>query len=346
MHSCPPMMKFLPLLLLLACNETSSDGGDPEKGPGDAAPDANPSPTVDAWTPPSGDGAAPHPDGGPRSDAADLPGADASDPDAAGGPDPEAGPGDPDGEVPEPDAAAPEPDVGPAREALGSLVVLGDSIGDGGGPSPRYYQLLERNDDRRYPEWRGLDLATRFPDARVVRRADSGSTTDALLGQVRGLPRDLPGPVAVVITSGGNDVKDALVEAATGLDAAHIARMQGNIGAALDALVDRFDDRGLVVYLANVYDSSDGQGNFGLHCRFARRLGAIEIPTDPIFERWNAAHAAETARTGQVLVDLHGRFYGHGYNSDVNWYADDCTHPNRLGHHELRALFWAHLVGE
>lgn len=147
----------------------------------------------------------------------------------------------------------------------------------------------------------------------------------------------------MTITSGGNDLKDALVEAATGLDALLVARMQGHIAAALDGLNDRFGDRGLTVYLANVYDSSDGRGNFGLHCRFARRLGAIVIPTDPIFERWNAAHAAETERTGQVLVDLHSAFYGHGYNSDDNWYAEDCTHPNRRGHHELRALFWDHL---
>lgn len=251
-------------------------------------------------------------------------------------------------EPPEPPPEDPPPEDPPPAplDRVASLVVLGDSISDGGGGGPRYYRLLERNDDALYPEWAGRDLRTRNPDLRVQRRAQSGSTTAALLRQVNGIDADLPGPVAVVVTSGGNDIKEQMLAALSGLDGLAVEGARLNLGLALDAIPLRLAGRELRVYLANIYDPSDGQGNFGAHCRFARDFGVLAVPTDPIFARWNDAHASETRRTGQVLVDLHAAFYGHGFNAADRWYEGDCTHPNRVGHHRLRALFWAAITGD
>src|SRR5438552_1099667 len=80
----------------------------------------------------------------------------------------------------------------PGLATLGTLVVLGDSISDGGGQPPFYYELLK------------TDLITKYGQIAYHNNAQSGSKTDALVGQIKGLPGTLPGPVAVVITSGGN----------------------------------------------------------------------------------------------------------------------------------------------
>lgn len=145
-----------------------------------------------------------------------------------------------------PDSAAPEPlvDAGPADASLGgpdaadagtpppppmtrlgTLVILGDSISDRGGQSPFYYDLLR------------ADLTTKFGAITYRSAAQSGSKTSALAGQVDSLPRALPGPVAVCVTSGGNDMKAALPQIVLGADGAVRAQVATNIGAALDKLL-------------------------------------------------------------------------------------------------------------
>lgn len=221
-------------------------------------------------------------------------------------------------------------------ESLGSLVVLGDSIGDGGGQSPFYYTLLRDELDAHYG---GIEY---------VHAAESGSETGDLLGQVNGLPNALPGPVAVVITSGGNDMKSAIQAIVLGADGPARTAMQGHIEVALDALLapNRFG-AGVEVFVfeGNVYDASDGVGDFGMHdCAFGG--GLPTIPSDDIFERWNDSIAEAVEGKGQRAVDMHAWFYGHGYASNPSWYASDCTHPSAVGHDELHALFFAQITGE
>ncbi|MBX7083453.1 MAG: hypothetical protein K1X88_29870 [Nannocystaceae bacterium] len=223
-----------------------------------------------------------------------------------------------------------------ALTSLGSLVVLGDSISDGGGGSPFYYQLLRD------------DLEAFYGPITYVNNADSGSETDALLGQVNDLPNALPSPVAVVITSGGNDMKANIVAVIAGLDGPARAAMQANIAAAHQALLapGRFGPGVEVhVFEGNVYDASDGVGDFGANdCAFGD--GYPTIATDPFFQAWNDAIAETVTASGQVAVDMHGWFYGHGYHNPPNWYASDCTHPSTLGHDQLRRLFYEQITGE
>ncbi len=227
-------------------------------------------------------------------------------------------------------------DVGPmGLPTLGSLVVLGDSISDGGGGAPFYYTLLH------------ADLDAFYGDVQYVNVAQSGSETEALLGQVQDLPAALPGPVAVVITSGGNDMKANIVAVVTGVDGPAKAALQANIAAAQDALLapNRFGP-GVEVHLfeGNIYDASDGVGDFGANdCAFGG--GFPTIPTDPFFEAWNAAIAETTEAHGGRAVDMHAWFYGHGYHTPPNWYASDCTHPSTLGHDQLRRLFYTEITG-
>ncbi len=223
----------------------------------------------------------------------------------------------------------------PGLASLGTLVVLGDSIGDGGGVSPFYYDLLR------------TQLTSHYGAIDYRRNAESGSKTGALVGQIDDLPGSLAGPVAVVVTSGGNDMKAALPQIVLGADAGARQTMRQNIDAALDDLLapGRFG-AGVEVFVfqATIYDASDGQGDFGQNgCAFGQGLPAI--PTDGFFANWNAVISEEVSAHGQILMDVHGHFDGHGYHGSPNWYASDCTHPNALGHQELADLFYGAITG-
>ncbi|MCA9638435.1 MAG: SGNH/GDSL hydrolase family protein [Myxococcales bacterium] len=221
-------------------------------------------------------------------------------------------------------------------DALGSLVVLGDSISDGGGQPPYYYDLLRDS------------LTTHYGPIAYHNAAKSGSQTNALKGQAESLPDSLPGPVAVVITSGGNDMKAALPQVILGTDGPVKAEVAANIDAALGELLapGRFGP-GVEVFVfeGNIYDASDGMGNFSEgKCAFGN--GLPPIPTDAFFDAWNGVIADAVEARGEAAIDMHGYFYDHGYNNPPNWYASDCTHPSMLGHDQLRRLFYEAITGE
>ena len=168
--------------------------------------------------------------------------------------------------------------------SLGALVVLGDSISDGGGQSPFYYDMLKN------------DLGSKYGNIAYHNKA----------------------------------------------------QMEANVAAALDTLTTpgRFG-AGVEVHVfeGNIYDASDGKGDFGSHgCAFGQ--GMLTIATDPFFDAWNGVIATEIAGHGQVAADMHAHFYGHGYAGSPDWFASDCTHPNALGHDQLRRLFYSKITGE
>jgi hypothetical protein len=231
-------------------------------------------------------------------------------------------------------------DMGPTEPAdlpaLATLVVLGDSIGDGGGVAPYYHDLLY------------ADLQARYGDVVYDNRAEAGSETDALLGQVEALPAALPGPVAVVVTSGGADMRAAISAILGGSDGPARMQTQANIEAALEALLapDRFG-AGVEVYVfeANLYDASDGVGDYAEHgCAFGQGLPAI--PTDAYFANWNGTIANAVGAAGQRTIDVHADFDGHGYAARETWYDTDCILPNATGHDALRRLFYEWITGE
>lgn len=223
-----------------------------------------------------------------------------------------------------------------ALPALGALVVLGDSISDGGGQGPYYYNLLR------------ADLEAKYGALAYQRKAQGGSKTGALSGQIDSLPSTLPGPVAVCITSGGNDMKDVLVQVATGTDGPARTQMGNNITSALNKLLapGRFGPGVAVhVFEADIYDASDGQGNYAANgCNFAGNFPAL--PTDGYFASWNGEIKSRVEQAGQTYASIHALFRLHGFNHPPSWYASDCTHPNSTGHDQLRRFFYYKISGD
>ncbi|CAN5134356.1 SGNH/GDSL hydrolase family protein [soil metagenome] len=245
-------------------------------------------------------------------------------------------------------ADAPVSPDGALLPAFKTYVILGDSISDKGGSGPFFYDLLQKNDDAKYPEYKGKDLATRF--GTTVQKASKGGAVSAnLSGQVDSLPATLPGPVVATITIGGNDMQAAIGHILQGTDQPDREAFRTNIAKALGKLTapGRFGAGVEVwVYEANVYDPTDGTGTFP-SC--PPPLGIVTAKNaDTIWAAWNQVVAEEVAKIPHGFVpDMHGTFRGHGVvkTGTDRWFAPDCIHPNTDGHSALRGLFWGSVTG-
>jgi predicted esterase len=201
------------------------------------------------------------------------------------------------------------------------LYTFGDSILDS-----RWYndrdldpgQLLIRNDDELFPEFRDQDLSSHGA-VRLEHRAVDGATVDSLPAQARNLaPSER---AAAILTVGGNDLlRGLLVDRGPGIAA---------FATALDAFLRDLPVR--PVLLGNVYDPTFGDDalNFtGVDHELAREN----------HRRVNAVLAELAAKYG-ALVDLHAHFL----SGDPTW----CTHtiePSLRGASEVRRCFLPHLA--
>jgi lysophospholipase L1-like esterase len=240
----------------------------------------------------------------------------------------------------------------PAVPAYKSYVILGDSISDKGGMGPFFYDLLATNDDTAYPKWKGKDLKSKFgQDLTVVSNAKGGAVSGDLPAQVTNLPASLPGPVAVTITIGGNDMQVNIVNILQGKDQPDRDAMRANLKAALTELTtpDRFG-KGVEVHVfeADIYDPTGGKGDFSKEGCPAPLSFLPVTPTDTFFTNWNAVVNDEVPKHGVSLVEpLHDNFYTHSLSNKTDgWFYKDCIHPNTAGHDQIRAMFWTAITGE
>lgn len=273
-------------------------------------------------------------------------------------------------------ATIPAPSACPTAK-FKTLVVLGDSISDVGAGSgadeePFYRTLLVKNDDAKYPDWKGFDLSTCWgldPTTGVVKGSKGGavatvpqnnSPTDKsiMLNQATGLPATLAGPVLVVGTIGGNDVQSGLVTVLTGTQAqvqTKIDAFAAGFGAAMTELTkpDRFGAGVQVtVLMTNIYDPSGGTGHFYYQPKMATCPGALGFwpdnkETKTALDPWNTAMANEAVKhPGVKLVELAAPFVAHAVSTadPTNWFHLDCIHPNSLGQAAVRGVFWTGLV--
>ena len=202
-----------------------------------------------------------------------------------------------------------------------TLYTFGDSILDCGrynelGVTPG--QLLVRNDDRLFPEFRGQDLSSRGA-ARLEHRARDGATVRSLPAQAQGL--SVEGPAVALVTIGGNDLLAGLVtDRGAGID---------EFAGALDDFLRRLPIR--PVLLGNVYDPSFGDDSRNV-------LGVDPAIARANHRRMQQALAEAAGRYGQ-LVDLHGHFL----TGDPTWFTRTIE-PSLIGASEIRRAFLRHLI--
>lgn len=198
-----------------------------------------------------------------------------------------------------------------------SVYTFGDSILDCGhynafGENPG--QLLVRNDDSLFPEFRGHDLSSLIGPARLVHRAQDGATVDSLSAQAQGLR--VEGEAIALLTIGGNDLLSRL-------DMGQGPEMQRFTGV-LDTFLQSLPMR--PIFLGNVYDPTFGDDRFNF------------LDIEPSIARQSHRQVNEviselTERYG-ALVDLHAHFL----TGDLSWFTQ-IIEPSLRGASEIRRCF-------
>lgn len=202
-----------------------------------------------------------------------------------------------------------------------TLFTFGDSVLDCGhynryGVSPG--ELLVRNRDDLFPEFRGQDLST-FGGGRLEQLAQDGGTVNSLPWQLRGVKH--PGKAVALVSVGGNDLLQGLLLD----DGPGFEDFRRKLSAFLTALPIR------PVLIANVYDPTvgDDRQNFtGVSVERAREN----------HRRMNDLIAGLASEHG-VLVDLHAHFLG----GDASWFTSTIE-PSLCGASEVRRCYWRELV--
>jgi hypothetical protein len=197
-----------------------------------------------------------------------------------------------------------------------SVYTFGDSILDCGHYNPFSVnpgQLLVRNNDRLFPEFRGRDLVSLGP-ARLIHRAQDGATLSSLPAQARRLK--VEGESIALLTIGGNDLLSRP-------DMGQGREMQ-RFAEALDAFLQSLPIR--PVLLGNVYDPTFGDDSLNF-------LG-IEPSIVRQSHRMMNGVIAELGRRYGALIDLHAHFL----TGDPSWFTQ-IIEPSLQGASEIRRCF-------
>ena len=194
--------------------------------------------------------------------------------------------------------------------------------------------LLHRNDDGRWPEFRGLDLETLSPGVELLGLAEDGAMIDDVATEeLARIGRDSSDPdILITLTAGGNDLLDALA-AGRGLANA--------VGLATRRFVDlvetiREELPRATLILTTVYDPSDGTG------RLPGLEGYGRLPLEQL-ERFNeVVRRTADSLPHTLLADVHRHFLGHGVAAPERerWYwSRNLIEPNARGASEIRRVW-------
>jgi lysophospholipase L1-like esterase len=195
--------------------------------------------------------------------------------------------------------------------------------------------LLYRNDDVRWPEFQGKDLAHGSPSVEFVSLAEDGAMIDDVTTEElarMGRDSDEPG-VLLTVTAGGNDLLDALGAG---------RRLDKAVGEIIERYTDlansiREELPQATLILTTVYDPTDGTGRLPGLEHFGR------LPLEYL-ERFNQ-HIRATAEKmeGAKLADVHRHFLGHGMTApeQERWYwRRNPIEPNARGASEIRRVWY------
>jgi lysophospholipase L1-like esterase len=240
------------------------------------------------------------------------------------------------------------------------LLGIGDSVTAGLGartPDHSYFERIAQNPPDEFPELRGVCLSAVLPNLEKRNLAISGSTSlDHLHVVEDNLKAQSPDVFGlVVMTTGGNDLihsygrhppREGAMYSATLAEAEPwIANFDRRLTKMLDLIDERFPG-GCHVFLADIYDPTDGVGDApSVYLPHWADGLAIHAEYNKIL------HAAASNRKNVTLVPLHAEFLGHGahcrqfwrstYRAEdpYYWFYDNIEDPNDRGYDAIRRVF-------
>ncbi|MFH1371156.1 MAG: SGNH/GDSL hydrolase family protein [Planctomycetota bacterium] len=240
------------------------------------------------------------------------------------------------------------------------LLGIGDSITDGFGARDgfSYFDRLVKNPVGDSPDMLNKNLSVVLPNLATKNIASSGTTSIRHLTEIEMLqryPQDVLG--IIVMTTGGNDLihnygrRPPEEGAMYGASFEQTRPWIDNFNKRLDEMVTRLRDvfpGGCHIFLANIYDPSDGTGNT------AERLTGLPAWPDgsKILDAYNKIIAECADRYENVhLVNIHTPFLGHGihcrkfwiknyrWNDPTYWYYLNIEDPSERGYDAIRRVF-------
>lgn len=239
------------------------------------------------------------------------------------------------------------------------LVGLGDSVtaGFGARKGYGYFDRLVKNPPDEFTDMKGICLSAVMPRLQFTNFAISGSTS------LEHVERELPRMATVnsnvlgivVLTTGGNDLihnygrTPPRDQAMYGADWEQAKPWIDNFQQRLDLMISQIDARfpgGCQIFLANIYDPTDGAGDIeraGLPA-WNDGMKILNACNDVI------RHCVDQ-HSNVHLVDFHSVFLGHGihcaqfwtkhydFKDPHYWFYDNLEDPNERGYDVIRRLF-------
>lgn len=272
----------------------------------------------------------------------------------------------PEGSGPAGPAVAAEPFAKPWTDRKVLLVGIGDSVTAGFGASKgrSYFERLVRNPPDEFSDMRGRSLSFVLPNLETLDISLSGSNSLQHVAHIQERLAEQPDDVLglIVMTSGGNDLIHWYGRTPPREGAMYGCTLQQaqpwikNYAARLDEMFTLIEERfpgGCLIFIADIYDPSDGYGN----------PQSAGLPAWPdcvaVHTAYNDTLRATAAKHPTVrVVPMHACFLGHGVHcrkfwtrhyqaSDPHyWYAFNLEDPNDRGYDAIRRLFLNEIVAE
>jgi lysophospholipase L1-like esterase len=247
------------------------------------------------------------------------------------------------------------------------LVGIGDSVTTGFGATKGkgHVERLVDNPPDEFADMQGRSLRRVLPNLQVKNIAVSGSNSLQHVGYVESNLEQQPEDVfgIVVMTCGGNDLIHSYGRHPPREGAMYGATLQqaqpwiANYKTRLDGMLTDIEAQfpgGCLIFLADIYDPSDGVGD-------PETTWALPAWSDAlaILAAYNQT-IRDVAATHQsvCVVPMHDTFLGHGIHcrqwwrqdycraDPTYWYGDILEDPNNRGYDALRRVFLNKIVKE
>ncbi|MBW2732858.1 MAG: hypothetical protein JRH20_10740 [Deltaproteobacteria bacterium] len=254
----------------------------------------------------------------------------------------------------------PPAEVAPKRAPITQVAILGDSLASGYlvDEGSRYYELLLKNDDARYPSFAGRDLSSLAPDIELVSLAKEGDSGELTVRQAFTVPPNRTGRTLVIFSIG---------LAHLAFDPFRLLNPQGitlsvkERAGYVRAIAERFADpsrypHGATLVAFEPIDSTDGLNRMpdalqdDLMCRLYEAFvatGSLNL----FNEQSRQSVVVDQVETLQMMRHFAGHGWYHNdpsipaYNpADPSLWLADCWHPNARGQHEIRRLIWEQVL--